>query len=92
MDETSDENVCHISFVPDDKGLVTRFRSPDSDAKFGRSREPGEHCRELRVNAEASQHHGIIIVPVRLPPVISQPWSRSCIYGCEGQRRPSRLP
>jgi hypothetical protein len=76
MEENTDGNVANVRFVPEGKGLVTRFQSPDSDAKYGSSREPGEHRRELSVNAEMSQYHGIITVPVRLPRYLMPEWSQ----------------
>ena len=75
MEETSDETVAVVRFVPDGKGMVTRFQSPDRDTKYGASREPGELRRELSVNAETSQYHGIITVPVRLPRYLMPEWS-----------------
>jgi hypothetical protein len=69
-----DECVARVRFVPEGKGLVTRFQSPDSDARFGPSQE--EHRRKLSIAAELSEYHGIITFPVRLPRYLMPEWSQ----------------
>jgi hypothetical protein len=76
MEDSPDENVANVRFVPDGKGLVNRFQFPDTDAKYGSSLKPGEHRRELSVNVETSQYHGIITLPVRLPRYLIPEWSQ----------------
>jgi hypothetical protein len=71
-----DECVARVRFVPEGKGLVARFQSPDSDARYAPSPEPGECRRDLSVAADISQHHGIITFPVRLPRYLMPEWSQ----------------
>jgi hypothetical protein len=74
MDENSEESVSKVRFVPDGRGLVAHF---DFGALQQYRLEPGEHRRELMVEAEASRDHGIITVPVRLPRYLMPEWSQA---------------
>jgi hypothetical protein len=81
MDENSDESVSKVRFVPERKGLIAHFEHPELLVNLGVLRqtqlEPGEHRRELRVEAEVSRDHGIITVPVRLPRYLMPEWSQT---------------
>jgi hypothetical protein len=81
MDENSDESVSKVRFVPERNGLIAHFEHPELLVNLGVLRqtqlEPGEHRRELRVEAEVSRDHGIITVPVRLPRYLMPEWSQA---------------
>jgi hypothetical protein len=81
MDENSDESVSKVRFVPEGKGLIAHFEHPERLVNLGVLQqpplEPGEHRRELRVEAEVSRDHGIITVPVRLPRYLMPEWSQA---------------
>ncbi|HEV2594891.1 MAG TPA: hypothetical protein VGU01_06800 [Sphingomicrobium sp.] len=72
-DQTSDNCVSEVRFVPNDKGLVAHPGSPSSD-RF--RLESGEHLRPLSLEVEASDDHGIITIPVRLPRYLMPEWSQ----------------
>jgi hypothetical protein len=61
--------------------LIAHFEPPERLVNLGVLRqtqlEPGEHRRELRVEAEVSRDHGIITVPVRLPRYLMPEWSQA---------------
>ncbi|MGY8664144.1 hypothetical protein Q3C01_17500 [Bradyrhizobium sp. UFLA05-109] len=73
-----DERVFNVRFSPNGKGLVARFDAPEHmRARTGPApAEPGEHCRELSLDADASRDHGIITLPVRLPRYLMPEWSQ----------------
>ncbi len=73
MDESSEKSVFKVRFVPDGRGLVAHF---DFGTLQQYRPEPGEHRRELMVEAEVSRDHGIITVPVRLPRYLKPEWSQ----------------
>jgi hypothetical protein len=81
MDENSDESVSKVRFVPKGKGLIAHFEAPERLVNLGVLRqaqlEPGQQRRDLRVEAEVSQDHGIITVPVRLPRYLMPEWSQA---------------
>jgi hypothetical protein len=72
-DEILDECVSRFRFVPNGKGLDARYEIP----RFSPTPlEPGEYSREITLGVEASQDHGIITVPVRLPRYLMPGWSQ----------------
>jgi hypothetical protein len=74
MDEKSEETASKVRFVPNGGGLVAHF---DFGALHQYQLDPGEHRRELTVEAEVSRDHGIITVPVRLPRHLMPEWSQA---------------
>jgi hypothetical protein len=74
MDENSEESASKVRFVPNGGGLVAHF---DLGALHQYQLDPGEHRRELMVEAEVSRDHGIITVPVRLPRYLMPEWSQA---------------
>ena len=72
-DASQDDCIWEVRFLPDGSGLRPVFLPPDS---YRRSPAPGEHCRHFSIDVNASEDHGLITIPIRLPRYLMPQWSK----------------
>jgi hypothetical protein len=79
-DQNSDECVSNVRFVPSGDGLAARFEAAIHETNPRKVNPaplgPGEHLRLLSLGVEATQDHGIMTIPVRLPRYLMPEWSQ----------------
>jgi hypothetical protein len=77
MTDDHQDKVAEFRFRPERRGLkveLMKAYSPSGQPINPDPLEEGEHSRHLSVTVDASEHHGILMFPIRLPRFLMPEW------------------